>query len=70
MYWIEQREREEGYDRGYTNGKRSMEESVAEQLKQLSECQKKMEQIKKIYEDDESFKSLKIKKIIYGKEED
>ena len=62
MYWEDKRRREEGYDTGYTDGQQSM----AEQIKELSQCKKKMKMIKEIYENDESFKALKIKEIVYG----
>ena len=61
MHFIEERERSKGYDRGYINGQQSM----ANRIKELSECQEKMKRIKEVYENDEPFKALKIKKIIY-----
>lgn len=64
MHFIEERERKEGYDRGYSNGQQSM----AGKIKELSECQKKMKLIKEVFENDESFKALKIKKIVYGED--
>lgn len=62
MYWVDKHRREEGYDAGYDDGQQSM----AEQIKELSQCKKKMNMIKEVYENDESFKALKIKEIVYG----
>lgn len=41
---------------------------MAGKIKELSECQKKMKLIKEVFENDESFKALKIKKIVYGED--
>lgn len=62
LYWEDKRRREKGYSAGYDDGQQSM----AKQIKELSQCQKKMKKIKEIYENDESFKALKIKEIVYG----
>lgn len=62
LYWEDKRRREKGYSAGYDDGQQSM----AKQITELSQCQKKMKKIKEIYENDEPFKALKIKKIVYG----
>lgn len=62
LYWEDERRRKKGYNVGFGDGQQSM----AKQIKDLSECQKKIEKIKEIYENDEPFKAMKIKKIIYG----
>lgn len=62
LYWEDKRRRQKGYSAGYVDG----QESMAKQIKELSQCQKKMKKIKEIYENDEPFKALKIKKIVYG----
>lgn len=62
MYWEEKRRREQGYSTGYSDGQQSM----AKEIKELSQCKKKMKKIKEVYENDEPFKALKIKKIVYG----
>ena len=63
LYWEEKRKREEkGYITGYSDGQQSM----AKEIKELSQCRKKMKMIKEIYENDEPFKALKIKEIVYG----
>lgn len=62
LYWEDKHRREEGYSAGYEDGQQSM----AKEIKELSQCKKKMKMIKEIYENDEPFKALKIKKIVYG----
>ena len=65
MYWVNKHEREKGYDKGYSNGYNNAEKCMADKIKELSECQKKIKRIKEIYEKDKPFKALEIKKIIY-----
>ena len=62
LYWEDKHRREEGYSAGYEDG----QESMAKQIKDLSQCQKKLKMIKEVYENDEPFKALKIKEIVYG----
>ena len=62
LYWEDKHRREEGYSAGYDDGQQSM----AKQIKELSQCKKKLKMIKEVYENDEPFKALKIKKIVYG----
>ena len=62
LYWEDKHRREGGYSAGYEDG----QESMAKQIKDLSQCRKKLKRIKEVYENDESFKALKIKEIVYG----
>ncbi len=62
LYWEDKHRREKGYSAGYEDGKQSM----AKQIKELSQCQKKLKMIKEVYKNDERFKALKIKEIVYG----
>ena len=62
LYWEEKHRREKGYSAGYSDGQQSM----AKEIKELSQCQKKLKMIKEVYENDEPFKALTIKRIVYG----
>lgn len=62
LYWEDKRRREKGYSAGYEDGQKS----IAKQIKELSQCQKKMRMIKEVYENDEPLKELRIKEIVYG----
>lgn len=62
MYWVDKQRREEGYSAEYND----WEQSMVERITELYQCQKKLKRIKEIYENDEPFKALKIKEIVYG----